>query len=771
MHTASRLLVGLVLAVAASGCSLLYPFDLPDAEDGEGGLDSEVHDDGETGEDGDAEVPSTCGNGTTEPPEQCDGDVPRSCTTSCSTTGTQACVDCSWTACEPPAESCNGIDDDCDTAIDQGYPCAAGATVACTTPCGVTGSGVCSEMCELPTRAACAAATEACNGCDDTRDGTTDEGCACATGWAVEHPLAPGPESLYGIGAAQDGSGWAFAVGGGGTILQYDGMQWTRSTPVGTDTIRWVDVLRRDFAVAAGQSGSVYWWNGSTWRYDDTSGTSTMLYAIDAVSETDVWAVGANGTSVHWDGTRWQVVSTGTTRHLYGVLAVAADDVFAVGTSGTVIHYQGGAWTRISPAWLSAEIETAWAPADGEHVYVAGTAGAVAVWERATGTWAPLTTGTMETLYSLWGSAETDLWAVGGNTGGTIFHYDGSVWTEYLDAPSLDRRGFLALSGTAANDILAVLHDGGIMRYDGSTWRPEEGAATVSLRGVWGVSPQDVFAIGAATSLNGTDGTALLRYDGTTWRLASWQTGFGARSVWAASADDVIAVAGDQRVRLYDGSSWTPLPIGFPDFAWLDTWGFSATQSFLVGGQTTAGGQPLLYQGAPGAWTAVIAPSLPDVDLLDVSGTTATDDVLAVGTGGTILRIHPSDWSVEQDPVPGAPTDTLRGAWAASATEAFAVGDNGTILHWDGTAWSSMTDPADPWVGYRLNAVWGSSPTNVFAAGEANTLLRYDGSSWQPILIDTITDFTGVWGSTANNVFLVSNDRSGKILHRCGPAW
>jgi hypothetical protein len=56
-------------------------------------------------------------------------------------------------------------------------------------------------------------------------------------------------------------------------------------------------------------------------------------------------------------------------------------------------------------------------------------------------------------------------------------------------------------------------------------------------------------------------------------------------------------------------------------------------------------------------------------------------------------------------------------------------------------------------------------------AGEANTLLRYDGSSWQPILIDTITDFTGVWGSTANNVFLVSNDRSGKILHRCGPAW
>jgi hypothetical protein len=316
-----------------------------------------------------------------------------------------------------------------------------------------------------------------------------------------------------------------------------------------------------------------------------------------------------------------------------------------------------------------------------------------------------------------------------------------------------------------------VLHDGGIMHYDGTAWEPMEGAVTVSLRGISGVSAQEVFAIGSTTSTGRPDGTALLRYDGTAWRRANWQTGFAAVGLWAASATDVFAVAGDQRARVFDGSTWTTFPVGFPDFSWLGTWGVSATQTFLVGGQDSVGGQPIIYHGAAGSWSAVIAPSLPDVDLLGVSGTTATDDILAVGTAGTIFRVHPSDWTVEQDPVPGGPTETLRAVWAASATEAFAVGDNGLILHWDGTNWSSMTAPSDPWYGFRLYAVWGSSPTNVFAAGEADALLRYDGARWRTITIDTLADFTGVWGSAANNVFLVSNDRSGKILHRCGSAW
>jgi hypothetical protein len=123
------------------------------------------------------------------------------------------------------------------------------------------------------------------------------------------------------------------------------------------------------------------------------------------------------------------------------------------------------------------------------------------------------------------------------------------------------------------------------------------------------------------------------------------------------------------------------------------------------------------------------------------------------------------------EPLASGTTETLRGVWVASATEAFAVGDNGTILHWDGTSWTSMTAPTDPWVGFRLNAVWGSSPTNVFAAGESDMLLRYGGTRWTPIVVDALADLTGLWGSSANNIFVVADDRSGKILHRCGSVW
>ena len=35
-------------------------------------------------------------------------------TTSCGSTGSQTCAGCMWGTCNPPADTCNGLDDDCD---------------------------------------------------------------------------------------------------------------------------------------------------------------------------------------------------------------------------------------------------------------------------------------------------------------------------------------------------------------------------------------------------------------------------------------------------------------------------------------------------------------------------------------------------------------------------------------------------------------------------------------------------------------------------------
>jgi hypothetical protein len=42
--------------------------------------------------------------------------------------------------------------------------------------------------------------------------------------------------------------------------------------------------------------------------------------------------------------------------------------------------------------------------------------------------WTSMESGTTATLYGVWGSTGTDVFAVG--TVGSILHYDGSIWTE-----------------------------------------------------------------------------------------------------------------------------------------------------------------------------------------------------------------------------------------------------------------------------------------------------------------------------------------------------
>ena len=105
------------------------------------------------------------------------------CTTSCGTTGsgacTLACEPPASSACTPPAEACNGLDDDCDTTADDGFACSPGGTGSCATPCGSAGTRACTAGC---TWDACVAPVEACNGRDDDCDTMADDGFECAAG-------------------------------------------------------------------------------------------------------------------------------------------------------------------------------------------------------------------------------------------------------------------------------------------------------------------------------------------------------------------------------------------------------------------------------------------------------------------------------------------------------------------------------------------------------------------------------------------------------------
>ncbi len=770
MHRALAFAIWALLA--AGGCSLLYPFELPDADvadvpDGDG-ADGDADVDGDDGETG-----PVCGNGTVEPPEECDPTTaPDPCTTSCGSAGTWTCQDC-MRVCEAPVdEECNGVDDDCDGTTDEGFACAAGSLVACTTACGLEGTGPCTATCEPPGRAACVAPAEACNGCDDNRDGTTDEGCACATDWVIEHPVAPGPDGLRAVSIAADGTG--FAVGAGGRVAAFDGARWRRSEFPFSYNLDWVHALSADFAVAVGTAGSVFWWDGSRWRYDDTTGTTWPLNSVFALGEEDVWIAGSNGAVVHWDGSGWTAHDVGTTVHLYKVFAFAPDDVFVAGRTGFVGHWNGSTWRRISPttpAWSGLDVDGLWGP-EPSTLYVAASVGTIQRWDRASETWTAMPTPTIMDLTGLMGSGPDDIWAVSGwIDGGVVLRFDGTSWTEDATAPVFDRMGPQMVWVDAAGDVYLVGRDGGVMRRSGGTWRLMSGAATLSLRDVWGTSPQTVFALGSVANRADRRTTGIVGSVDGVWDLPHWLGGtvdVDGRGVWGTD-DELFVVAGQETVRHFDGAAWATLPTGFVNLQLLGIWGVDRDTVFVVGGYANAGGDAVAFVGGPGGWTPLAPePALPDVDLRAVHGVSA-DEWLAVGDGGAAVRRRPGE--ARMDVLSTGTTEVLRDVWMVSATEAFAVGDNGTILRWDGTDWASMTDPADPWVGLRLNAVWGSASDHVLAAGELGTLLRYDGSSWTPVPLDVLDELTGIWGSSANNVFVASDDRSGQILHRCGSGW
>ncbi len=70
------------------------------------------------------------------------------CETRCGSLGYRTCIDgCRYTECVPPRERCNGVDDNCDGAADEGMPCVPGQTRPCRRGCGPEGVELCTDAC------------------------------------------------------------------------------------------------------------------------------------------------------------------------------------------------------------------------------------------------------------------------------------------------------------------------------------------------------------------------------------------------------------------------------------------------------------------------------------------------------------------------------------------------------------------------------------------------------------------------------------------------
>jgi hypothetical protein len=133
------------------------------------------------------------------PPGDCTDGETRDCTNACGT-GVQRCTRGAWTACSAPsgrAETCNGVDDDCDGTTDEGL------ARECMSVCG---TGI--EMCVGGDFAGCTArmpSPETCSHADEDCDGAIDEGFGAMvhpgsyTELRSHHPICDGAVERMGL--------------------------------------------------------------------------------------------------------------------------------------------------------------------------------------------------------------------------------------------------------------------------------------------------------------------------------------------------------------------------------------------------------------------------------------------------------------------------------------------------------------------------------------------------------------------------------------------
>jgi hypothetical protein len=326
-----------------------------------------------------------------------------------------------------------------------------------------------------------------------------------------------GVNQLYGVSGTSSSDVWqvgSFEYGVERRTLtqHWNGAEWelvrSPNTNKNLNDLRGVAALSPTNAWAVGQAFSsdvsnqttlVLNWDGADWRIVPSPSPGTAghngLFAISAVSPTDIWAVGDRWNTggwiqtltLHYDGVSWKVVPSAnmpnTNNGLYGAVAFAQDDVWAVGYFGQfafsplVIHWDGQFWSVVSnpDPQLSSNILYAASGTSGGDAWAVGTAKNLGtsmvgpMLEHWNGTeWSLVypAQGAPSALYGVASSFPADAWQVGDSSGlAFIGRWNGDFWNLSPSPPIAGR--LQAVTAIAPGDVWTV----GFRYVDGEGFR------------------------------------------------------------------------------------------------------------------------------------------------------------------------------------------------------------------------------------------------------------------------------------------------------------
>lgn len=254
----------------------------------------------------------------------------------------------------------------------------------------------------------------------------------------------------------------------------------------------------------------------TTWRESFDAKDTGWLMNAWGTSDSNLYAVGGSpdsGVVMHFDGTEWHSLDlpSGTPLLNWGY-GFSPTDITFVGNGGTVLHHDGSSFT-------------------------------------------PVTSGTTENLWGVWGAGPGDLWAVGGSgqkgSPPVLLHFDGDAWSPAA-IPALQKanvNAFFKVWGTSASNVYVVGQRGTVLHYDGDAWTEELVGASDDLISVWGTDAEHVFAVG------GRGNGIVSRYDGKEWLTVALAPLPGLNGVFVRSPGVVHAVGITGTIATIDGDS------------------------------------------------------------------------------------------------------------------------------------------------------------------------------------------------------------------------
>ncbi|MFA5419073.1 MAG: YCF48-related protein, partial [Bacteroidales bacterium] len=235
------------------------------------------------------------------------------------------------------------------------------------------------------------------------------------------------------------------------------------------------------------------------------SGVTENLNSVFVVNEADIWAVGAGGLVIHFDGTSWTTVQSGVSVTLNDVYFIDDTHGYAVGEDGTILFYDGTTWTAQSSSIDANLMGVSFADAD--KGVVVGDSGKVALYNN--GTWTEVTSGVTTDITDVAMVTENNIWACGKSS--KVVHYDGTTWSN----ENVGTRDYNGISFQDENNGWIVGKNGAIFHFDGAAWFEETSNTTKELKSV-DVYNYEGFAVGTGGTLLALNGGWSLVSSGTT---------------------------------------------------------------------------------------------------------------------------------------------------------------------------------------------------------------------------------------------------------------